>query len=262
MNIGTAKPSEDELLVVQHYFINTIDIEEDYSAGQYAEEVMELLPGLFEKYPIVIMTGGSGLYIKAVTEGFDILPEVDPQIRKELNNLYNENGIESLQQLLKKEDPVYYKVVDKNNPQRLIRALEISIGTGQPFSIFRKKDLPERTFNILHIGLEMERKELYDRINKRVDKMMEDGLVEEAKKLYPLKDRNALQTVGYQELFDHFDRKHNLEEAIRLIKRNTRRFAKRQLTWLRKQKDVEWFSPRDKDQILQLIQHRLNKIES
>ena len=257
MNIGTAKPSEDELLVVQHYFINTLDIEEDYNAGQYSEEVLELLPDLFQKYPIVIMTGGSGLYIKAVTEGLDILPEVDPAIRKELSNLFNESGIAALQQLLKKEDPSYYKVVDKNNPQRLIRALEICLGSGQPYSSFRKMEAAERSFNILHIGLDMDRKELYERINKRVDKMIEEGLVEEARKLYPLRNKNALQTVGYQELFDHFDGKFGLDEAIRLIKRNTRRFAKRQLTWLRKQKDIQWFSPRDKDQILQLIQHSL-----
>ena len=203
------------------------------------------------------MVGGSGLYEKAITTGFDIFPEIDPIFREQLNQELETDGIEKLQLELKQVDPIYYEEVDIYNKQRVIRALEICRGSGQPFSKFRNQDLNKRPFNIIKIGLELPRQEMYDRINQRVDIMMNEGLLDEAKSLYPLKELNALQTVGYRELFDFFEDKIDLNFATEEIKKNTRRFAKRQMTWFKKDQDVNWFSPLEKDQIINFINSKI-----
>ena len=203
------------------------------------------------------MVGGSGLYEKAITTGFDIFPEIDPIFREQLNQELETDGIEKLQLELKQVDPIYYEEVDIYNKQRVIRALEIYRGSGQPFSKFRNQDLNKRPFNIIKIGLELPRQEMYDRINQRVDIMMNEGLLDEAKALFTLKELNALQTVGYRELFDFFEDKIDLNFATEEIKKNTRRFAKRQMTWFKKDQDVNWFSPLEKDQIINFINSKI-----
>ncbi len=255
MKIGTAVPSDDELSEAPHHFIQNLSIQDEYSVGDFEREALDKIEELFQNHDSLIMIGGSGLYEKAVSEGLDEFPEVDKAIRQNLVYDFDINGIEFLQKELKNSDPVYYQIVDINNPVRLIRALEICRGTGKPFSSFRKNNSCPRNFNIVKIGLELPREEIYDRINKRVDLMMKDGLLEEVKSLYPYKHLNSLQTVGYKELFDYLDGKTDLNFAIEEIKKNTRRYAKRQLTWYRKDEKVVWFSPFEKDEILQYIQN-------
>lgn len=238
--IGTAKPDAEELAAAVHHFIDCLSIEEAYNIGDYERDVLAFLEDYYQKKNIAIMVGGSGMYIRAVCEGLDTYPKVDKKIRLELNQLLEIEGVEALQEELKKADPVYYAKVDVSNPHRLIRALEICRGTGQPFSSFQGKNKVERPFTVIKLGIHWERAVLYDRINRRVDLMLEAGLLEEAKTLYPQRALNALQTVGYREFFDYFDGKTTLEEAIELVKRNTRRYAKRQMTWLRKEKDLHW----------------------
>lgn len=242
MNIGTAKPSPEELSAVPHHFIDFLPLEEKWSAAKFEKEALNLLEKLFKKHDVVICTGGSGLYIKALTEGFDEMPSGLEKERKALTQELKEKGLSPLLQELKHKDPEYYAAVDKNNRQRIIRALEVMRGTGKPFSEFRKGERKERPFNIVKTALKMNRDQLYDRINKRVDEMIEAGLFEEAEKLYPKRELNALQTVGYTEIFDYMEGKYDREEAIRLIKRNTRRYAKRQITLFNKQ-GFEWVEP-------------------
>lgn len=241
MSIGTAAPTPEELAVAPHHFIHHRSVEEEYSVGDFEREALEKLQQLFQKHQEIIMVGGSGLYVDAVTKGLDKFPEVAPAIRQELNLELQENGIAPLQQRLEQLDPVYYSEVDVQNPHRLIRALEICIGTGKPYSSFRRNQSHKRPFQSLQIGLTAPREIIYDRINRRVDIMMEEGLLEEAKRLYPMRDLNALNTVGYKELFRFFDGEMELEEAVAEIKKNTRRFAKRQLTWFRKNEEIIWF---------------------
>lgn len=241
MKIGTAVPEEDELKAARHHFIQHISIEDKYSVGDFEKEAVARLEDIFRKKNLAVMVGGSGLYLKAVTEGLDDFPEIDPKWRKKLNEHLENDGIDWLQQKLFILDPDYYKSIDIQNPHRLIRALEICMATGKTFSSFLDQDKPYRNFKNINIGLTAERELIYDRINRRVDHMIENGLVEEARKLYPKRDLNALNTVGYKELFDHFDGKTDLETAINEIKKNTRRFAKRQLTWFRKDDSIEWF---------------------
>lgn len=260
MFIGTAVPSKDELNQVTHHFIQNISIHESYSVGDFEKDGLSFLENYFNTNSICVMVGGSGLYEKAITVGFDDFPEVDPKIREELNQELDQFGIERLQEELKLNDPKYFEEVDIQNRQRVIRALEIFRGTGQPFSSFRQKNTNKRPFQILKIGLELPREEMYDRINKRVDIMVNEGLIEEARSLYPLKHLNALQTVGYRELFDHFDGNITLEFAIEEIKKNTRRFAKRQMTWFRKDEEVKWFSPLDKDEIINYVNNSISTI--
>ncbi|MFD0763839.1 tRNA (adenosine(37)-N6)-dimethylallyltransferase MiaA [Mucilaginibacter lutimaris] len=243
MSIGTAKPTPEELATVPHYFINSHSITEPFSVGDFEREGMKLLTKLFEKRNVVIMAGGSGLYIRAITEGFDELPTADPNIRERLNQELATNGITALQERLNEVDPIYYNEADINNPQRVIRALEVYEATGNPISSYRKAKVNQRPFNIIKYGLDLPREELYDRINKRVDVMIQDGLIDEVAALVPFRQYNALNTVGYSELFDFFDGKTDIDTAIALIKQNTRRFAKRQLTWFRKDKDIIWASP-------------------
>ncbi len=249
MKIGTAPPSAEELSAVKHHFIRHLSVEDQYSVGVFEKESLALLNELFKEKDTVLMVGGSGLYVDAVVKGLDEFPEVESEIRERLKK----ESIETLQQLLKEKDPEYYESVDINNPQRLIRALEIAIGTGKPYSYYRKQNHTERPFKSIIIGLNTEREELYNRINKRVDLMMEAGLLEEAKQLHPLKHLNALQTVGYKELFEHFDGNTDLNTAVEEIKKNTRRFAKRQLTWFKKTENISWFEPHQKQEILNYI---------
>lgn len=242
MKIGTAVPSRDELHAVKHHFIQNKSIFDVYSVGDFEREAIELLSELFQKHRILVMVGGSGLYVDAIVKGLDDFPQVSPEIRAQLNRDFRTGGIESLQKELKRTDPHYFEEVDIENTQRVIRALEVIRSSGLPFSSFRKKANAQREFDTLYIGLTAERETIYERINHRVDLMMEAGLLEEAKELLPHKDLNALQTVGYRELFDHLEGKTSLEVAKEEIKKNTRRFAKRQGTWFRKNDKIYWFS--------------------
>lgn len=256
--IGTAKPDAEELAAAVHHFVDCLSIEEAYNIGDYERDVLAFLETYYQKHDTAIMVGGSGLYIKAVCEGLDSYPKVEETIRVELNQLLEKEGIEALQEALKEADPVYYDKVDLSNPHRLIRALEICRGTGQPFSSFQGKNKVQRPFEVIKLGIEWDRTALYDRINRRVDLMVDAGLIEEAKSLYPKRALNALQTVGYREFFDYFDGETSLEEAIELVKRNTRRYAKRQLTWLRKEKDLHWIKAGTEiDQVVELVKNKL-----
>ena len=241
MSIGTAKPNDEELAAVKHYFINSLSVTETFTAGDYEKQSLDLLNDLFKIHDVVILVGGSGLFIKAVCEGFDEFPDPAPGLREKLNNELNEKGIGFLQEKLKTADPEYYKLVDINNPQRMIRALEVFESSGKPFSSYRKSANAKRPFRIIKLGLNLQRETLYQRINNRVDDMVKLGLVEEANSLLPYRHFNALNTVGYSELFDYFDGKTDLPTAIDLIKQNTRRFAKRQITWFGKDDGILWF---------------------
>lgn len=261
LNIGTAKPGEDELNRVKHHFIGTKSIFDYYTAGMFELDVLKLLEDLFKKHEQVIMTGGSGLYINAVCEGIDALPKVDPEIRNKLIKQYEQEGIQSLRQDLKRLDPDYYEMTDLKNPKRLLKALEITVMTGKPYSSFLTNPNKKRPFNILKIGLNRDRQELYDIINKRVDQMVNKGLLDEAKALYKHRKLNAMNTVGYKELFDYFDGNINYERAIELIKRNTRRYAKRQITWFSRDKEIKWFHPNDQEKIKQYINQQIQSAE-
>ncbi|MGB5463533.1 MAG: tRNA (adenosine(37)-N6)-dimethylallyltransferase MiaA [Aureibaculum sp.] len=241
MNIGTAVPSKKELSQVKHHFIQHISVKQDYNVGQFEKDAIQKLDELFLKHSVVVMVGGSGLYIDAVLKGLDEFPEVDPEIRKKLKIQLKEIGIKSLQEQLKQLDPISYKSIDLENHQRLIRALEISIGTGKPFSSYLTESRAKRSFKAIKIGLTADRNIIYDRINYRVDLMLKNGLLDEVKSLYHYKHLNALQTVGYRELFSYIENEIALDFAIEEIKKNTRRFAKRQLTWYRKDGDIKWF---------------------
>jgi len=254
MSIGTAKPNASDLAAAKHYFIDSHSVTENFSVGDFEKQALALLDDLFTQHDVVILAGGSGLYIKAVCEGFDELPIADPGIRHRLNQDFTEQGIMHLQQRLKEADPVYYDQVDIHNPQRIIRALEVFESTGKPFSSYRKSTVNKRPFNIIKFGLNLPKDILYQRINDRVDIMLEQGLVDEVRSLLPQRHLNALNTVGYTELFDHFDGKTDIDSAIELIKQNTRHFAKRQLTWFRKDKDIHWLEADDEEVINEMLQ--------
>jgi tRNA dimethylallyltransferase len=243
MAIGTAKPMPDELAAVRHYFVDSHSITETFNVGDFEQQGIALLEQLFQSHDVVIVAGGSGLYLRAIYEGFDDLPAVDPAIRQSLNQLLTEQGIALLQQHLQEADPAYYQQVDIHNPQRLIRALEVIKSTGKPFSFFRKAGIRQRPFKVIKLAIDLPRELLYNRINQRVDHMMQDGLLDEVKRLLPYRHLNALNTVGYTELFDYLDGKTDLATAVALIKQNTRRFAKRQLTWFRRDRDIGWMRP-------------------
>ncbi|SIQ59605.1 tRNA (adenosine(37)-N6)-dimethylallyltransferase MiaA [Maribacter ulvicola] len=242
MNIGTAVPSIEELSQAKHHFIQHKSIHEHYTVGDFERDAIQKLSDLFKIHDVIIMVGGSGLYVNAVTDGLNNFPTVDPSIRENLNTELAENGIEALQKKLKQLDPLYFEKVDIYNPQRVIRALEVTIGSGSPYSSFLNKPKAERAFKVLSIGLKAERPLIYQRINERVDLMVEAGLLDEANSLVEYKDYNALQTVGYKELFKYFDGEWTLDFAISEIKKNTRRFAKRQLTWFLRNKDTKWIA--------------------
>jgi len=241
MTIGTAVPDAEELTAASHHFIQNRSITEDYSVGQFEKDSLEKLSELFEENEVVIMVGGSGLYVDAVLKGLDYFPDVDESIRVQLIADLEEFGIGHLQKQLQELDPLSYTTIAIDNPQRLIRALEVTIGTKIPFSTFKNKPKSPRSFHSIKIGINADRAIIYDRINQRVDLMMEQGLLDEVKQLLKHKELNALQTVGYKELFLYLENKMTLEEAIEEIKKNTRRFAKRQLTWFRKDPEILWF---------------------
>ena len=254
MAIGTAQPTTEELAAVKHYFIADREVEDDFNCGRYEVEALALLDKLFTEYEYVVAVGGSGLYIQALCSGMDDLPEADEKIRAGLKQRLEQEGLDSLVGELQRLDPAYAEVVDRCNPARVMRALEVCISTGRPYSEQRSGTITERPFNIIKIATDMPRDILYERINKRVDIMVEDGLVEEVRNLYPKRELNALQTVGYRELFDYFDGKCSLNEAIELIKRNSRRYAKRQMTWFRRDEGFRWFAPSDIENIVKYIQ--------
>lgn len=243
LKIGTAAPDALQLSRAKHHFVGQLALDEPYDVSKYETEVLALLSDLFSENPVVVLTGGSGLYIQAVCEGLDNLPDSDPEIRAVLRLKYEEEGIVVLRSMLQKLDPEYYAKVDLANPNRLLRALEVCLSTGKTFSSFRTDQKTERPFNILKIGLDLPRNELHQRINARVEQMMADGLETEARNYYSFRDLNALNTVGYKELFEYFDGNCNLSEAVEKIKTNTRRYARRQLTWFRRDKAMLWCWP-------------------
>ena len=257
MSIGTAVPSKEELAMVKHHFIQNISIHAKYNVGMFEREAIAKLNELFEQKQAVVMVGGSGLYVDAVIKGLDDFPPVKPDIRANLTEKLNTEGIESLQQLLKDLDPEHYSNIDLNNTQRLIRALEVCLSSGKSYSSFLAKNNTTRNFETIKIGLHAEREIIYDRINKRVDIMMQNGLEAEARSLFELKELNALQTVGYRELFEYFEGKLSQEEAISEIKKNTRRFAKRQLTWFRRDQTINWFDyETPSEEIIEMIKEK------
>lgn len=241
MNIGTAVPSEIELTQAKHHFIQHISIQEDYNVGKFEEDAIQVLHKIFESNSKAILVGGSGLYQKAITEGLDSFPEIPLEIRKKYTTILEKDGIEKLQALLKEKDPETYNSIEISNPRRITRALEVIEVSGKSFVYFQNQAKKQRKFDVIKIGLDAPREVIYKRIEKRVDMMMEQGLLKEAKKLYPSRHLNALQTVSYKELFSYFDGELSLADAILEIKKNTRRFAKRQLTWFKKDTDIQWF---------------------
>ncbi len=263
MNIGTAKPSLEELQAVKHHFINSHHIDNEYNAGQFEKDALATLAEIFQRKKVVVLVGGSGLYVKAVCEGFDAMPEIAPTIRENLQKELAGKGLTPLLKELEEKDPIYYQSVDKSNPQRILRALEVIRATHLPYSSFRKKENFEnqiyRPFKIIKIGLDRPREELYQRIDERMDMMIAEGLLEEVKKLYQYKHLNAMQTVGYQEIIDFLDGKYDWGEAVRLLKRNSRRYAKRQLTWFKKDTQIQWFSPDSFDEIVAYIQKSMDR---
>jgi tRNA dimethylallyltransferase len=258
LEIGTAKPTLQELTAIKHHFIDSHTIEQHYSAGEYGREAKELLQNLFSKKKILIAVGGSSLYLKALWEGFDVIPQVNPEIRSELNEKLEREGLEPLLNELKEKDNAYYHQVDQKNGQRIIRALEVIRGTGKKFSHFRQNSKKKSFYSNIKIGLNLDRDLLFDRINSRMDAMIEQGLFEEAKGVYAYRSHNALQTVGYSEIFGFLDHEYDKEEAIRLLKRNSRRYAKRQLTWFNRYDDINWFEPSQKEEIIQMIKSSLS----
>ena len=261
MTIGTAVPNQEELNLATHHFIQNKSIFENYTVGDYEKEALLKLEELFQKNDFAILIGGSGLYVDAVLKGFDEFPEINPEVRSEINSNYEKLGINYLQEQLKKSDPDYFhKITLENpqtlqNPQRMMRFVEVCIGTQKPYSSFLNQKKNNRNFTPILIGLEADRQVIYDRINQRVDIMMNEGLLDEAKALYPNKALNALQTVGYRELFSYFDGEFSLPLAIEEIKKNTRRFSKRQLTWFKRNESTKWFDyATDKKQIVDYIE--------
>lgn len=257
MRIGTAVPSSEELASVPHHFIGHLSIRDPYDVSRFESEALQKLEDLFAMHKIVIMAGGSGLYINAVCKGFDELPDKDPELRQKLQETFENTGIVALQKQLQQLDPEYYAKVDKSNPKRLLRAIEVCLITGKPYSQLRKGEVKQRPFRVLKIALNREREELFARIATRTDQMMAAGLLDEVKSLLPYRNLNALNTVGYKELFDFLDGNCTLEQAITDIKTNTRRYAKRQLTWFRKDPEYHWFHPEAIEEIASLISSQI-----
>jgi tRNA dimethylallyltransferase len=254
MKIGTAVPSEQQLAEIRHHFVRFMSVREYYSSSLYERDVLKILPSLFEKRDLALLTGGSAMYIDAVCSGIDDIPDTDPAIREKYSARYREEGIAGLRIALKVLDPDHYNNVDLKNPKRIIRALEIYESTGKPYSSFLTKQKRERDFRIIKIGLDRPRHELYERIDRRVDKMIDEGLEKEARELFELRHLNALNSVGYREFFDFFEEKITREKAIELIKRNSRRYAKRQMTWWARDKEIRWFEPEKVREIIEYIE--------
>ncbi|MCH4895774.1 tRNA (adenosine(37)-N6)-dimethylallyltransferase MiaA [Marinilabiliaceae bacterium JC040] len=258
IKIGTAVPDEESLNKIKHYFISSLSIHDYFNSWEYEKQAIKQIEELHETSDVVLLVGGSMMYIDAVCKGIDDIPTIDTELRDEIMNRYNNEGIEPIKNELKKLDPSFYNEVDLNNHKRVIHALEVCIQSGKPYSSLRTNISKKRNFEIIKIGLNRDREELYDRINRRVDLMFEEGLLEEAKQMFPYKNLNSLNTVGYKELFGYFDKEYDLEEAKRLIKRNSRRYAKRQLSWFNRDSDIQWFNPDDHQEILKAIKKELN----
>ena len=258
MKIGTAAPTQEQLEQAPHFLIGTHSIFNYYSAYEYEQEALALTYKLFQQNNTIILTGGSMLYIDAFCNGIDDLPTIDPELRQNLQEKHQKEGIESIRRELKILDPVFYKQVDLKNPKRVIHAVEICLMTGRPYSELRTNTRKKRPFRIIKVGLDMDRAELHRRINIRVDQMVQEGLEEEALSLYPHKDLNALNTVGYREFFDYFDKKTSRETAIELIKRNSRRYARKQLSWFRRDKEITWFDPQSPEEVITFVEEQLN----
>ena len=253
LKIGTASPTSEQLQLVPHYFVGSLSLTDYYSASLFEQQVLEILSRQFRSHDFALMAGGSMMYIDAVCDGIDDIPTVDDVTRETLKRRLAQEGLEALVEQLKELDPEYYAIVDRQNPRRVVHGLEICLMTGKTYTSFRKREKKERPFRIVKIGLNRPREELYDRINQRVDQMMQQGLLEEAKALYPMRQMNALNTVGYKELFDYLDGRWPLEEAVERIKGNTRRYARKQLTWYKKDPQIRWFHPDEKEQIISYI---------
>ena len=253
LKIGTAAPTEDQLRQVRHYFVGTLALTDYYSASMYEEQVMQLLNELFQTSDYALLTGGSMMYIDAVCNGIDDIPTVDDETRNTLKQRLANEGLEALCEQLRELDPEHYELVDKKNPRRVVHALEICLMTGRTYTSFRTNARKQRPFRIVKIGLTRDREVIYDRINRRVDKMMADGLLNEARNLYHLRHLNALNTVGYKEMFTHLDDTWTLDEAVERLKGNTRRYARKQLTWFKRDPEMTWFSPDEKQLILNHI---------
>lgn len=253
MPIGTAQPSEEQQQAVEHHFIASHDVKDNLNCGEYEVQALARLENLFARHDYVVAVGGSGLYVRALCEGMDDLPQTDDALRAELSQRFETGGLEPLAAQLRELDPVYYEAVDRSNPARVMRALEVCLQTGLPYSAQRTGERRPRPFEIVKIGIDMPREELYDRINRRVDQMLADGLEAEARAMYPYRALNALQTVGYREFFGYFDGRTSYDEAVELIKRNSRRYAKRQLTWFRRDSEICWFGPDDDAAIVDYI---------
>lgn len=259
--IGTAQPDAEQLQAIEHHFIASHDLTHDFNCGAYEHEALQRLEELFSKHDYVVAVGGSGLYIKSLCEGMDDLPEVDAALREQLMKDLKQQGVNAMAERLKKLDPAYYEVVDRKNPARVLRALEVCIGTGMPYSSLRTGEKRQRPFNIVKIATDMDRALLYERIDRRVDIMVEQGLEQEARSVYHLRELNSLQTVGYREFFDYFDGTISREEAIELIKRNSRRYAKRQLTWFRRDAEFTWFNPTEMEKIIEYIDTKVCELK-
>lgn len=258
ISIGTAKPSEEELNKVKHYFISTQSITDHYSSGQYELDAIPIIESEIKKNGNALLVGGSMLYISAICNGIDDIPNIDPEVREEVTTLYNKVGLDGIRNQLKLLDPIHYKEVDPMNAKRIKHALEVCLQTGRPFSELRTGIAKKRNFNIIKIGLKRDREELYNNINNRVLKMMETGLLEEARNVYTYKEYNSLNTVGYKELFKYFEKEWTLDYAISMIQQNTRRYAKKQMSWFNKDKDIQWFHPEEKTSILQFVKEHIN----
>lgn len=257
--IGTAAPNKQELSEVKHYMVHNLKVEDKYNVADYEQDVLHLLNQLFIEHDTVVLTGGSGLFIDAVCNGIDFMPDISEENRKKIEELYQKGGLEALQNEVKRLDPEYYEIVDKQNPRRLQRAIEVCYQTGLPYFSFRKNTAKQRDFKIIKIALLWERNELISRINQRVENMIAEGLVEEAKAMCPKRHLNSLNTVGYKEMFEYFDGEISLNEAIEKIKINTRQYAKRQMTWLRKNNDYKWFTVDEFDKMLEYINSQQSK---
>ena len=253
LSIGTAKPSAEEQQTVKHYFVGTLSLQDYYSASLFESQVMDLLDTLFKTSDYALMAGGSMMYIDAVCDGIDDIPTIDDETRATMKQRLKDEGLQKLCEELQRLDPEYYEIVDRQNPKRVVHALEICTMTGQTYTSFRKREKKDRPFRIVKIGLNREREELYNRINARVDEMMQNGLLEEAEALYPMRESNALNTVGYKELFEYLNGRWPLEEAVERIKGNTRRYARKQLTWYKKDPQIHWFHPDQKKEIIDYI---------
>ena len=253
MAIGTAQPTCEQLQSAEHHFIASFDITQEFNCGEFEKQALALLEELFKKHETIIVVGGSGLYIKALCEGMDDLPEADKELRDAISREYADKGLSPLVDELRERDPVYYEQVDRFNPARVLRAIEVCRATGRPYSELRKGIKQKRNFDIVKIGVERPREELYDRINRRVDAMMSEGLEAEARALLSYRDCNALHTVGYSEVFNYFDGNISRDEAVELIKRNSRRYAKRQITWFGRDDEIRWFCPAQVDKIVNYI---------